>query len=133
MNRTTMVLVLCLALAGCYVGARAETLELARSPRGANIQLQLRAGSVAGELLEVQDTALVVLSLEQRLMLVPYRAVQRGEVELMREVTYGGRQPSAARRQQLRRISRYPQGLTPETQRALLAAYSQADFEVVRQ
>jgi hypothetical protein len=131
MNRALIVLALSLTLAACYVGTRAETLELAREPRGATVQLQTRSGPVNGELLEVRDTALVVLVPQQRLKLVPYHVIRRGEVELLREVPSGGRQPSAVRRQQLRRISRYPQGLTAETERALLAAYAQAELEVV--
>jgi hypothetical protein len=133
MNRTTILLLLGLGLAGCSIGRRAEDVELARVPRGATVQLQTRGGPVAGELLEVHDTAIVVLTREQRLTLVPYRAIQRGEVELLQELTHSGRQPDAARREQLRRISRFPHGMTPEVQRALLAVLDQPSLEVLRQ
>jgi hypothetical protein len=132
MSRTPIVLLLALLLGGCYVGRRAENLDLARQPRGAMVRLQTGAGAVNGELLQVQDTALLVLDSQQRVSLVPYRAIRLGEAEMVREVTRGGRVPSEAHRQRLARISRFPQGLSPETQRALLAAYGQTELRVVR-
>jgi hypothetical protein len=132
MSRTPIVLLLALLLGGCYVGRRAENIDLAWQPRGAMVQLQTGAGSVNGELLEVQDTALLVLDLQKRVSLVPYRAIRLGEAEMVRDVTRDGRTPSEAHRQRLARISRFPQGLTPETQRALLDAYGQAELRVVR-
>jgi hypothetical protein len=91
MNREAIILLLGLGLASCAIGTRVEDVELARVPRGATVQLQTRSGPVEGELLEVQDTALVVLTREQRVPLVPYRTIQRGEVELLHEITHSGR------------------------------------------
>jgi hypothetical protein len=133
MKSHTLLLVLALTLGGCYIGQGTENLELANQPRGANVQLQIRGGPVNGELLEVQDTALVVLTKQGQVTLVPYRAIQRGEVEMLRELTHGGRQPSMAQRERLRLISRFPRGLKPETRRALLAAYGQTEIQVVGQ
>lgn len=131
MKRILIPLLVNLALSGCYIGRSAERVELAVAPRGATVQLQTLRGAVNGELLEVQDTALLVLT-QQRVTLVPYRIIRRGDVELLREVTSAGRQPSAARRQRLSRISRFPHGIDPDTRRALLAAYDQVEIEVVR-
>jgi hypothetical protein len=118
--------------AGCTVGPRVENVGLAREPRGASVTLQVGNRTFTGELLEVQDTALLVLSNAQAVTLVPYRLLSKGEAEGRWRVQRGGRPPTAAQRENLRRVSRFPQGIDAELRRALLAAYGQAEVEVLR-
>jgi len=131
MNRH-MLLALVLVMGGCTFGPRVDHEPLAREPRGANVTLQARNASVAGELLAVQDTALLVLTTEQRMVLVPYRGLRRGDAEMRIPIVRGGEPPSEAQRTRLRRVSRYPQGVDSALQRALLDAYGQPEIEVFR-
>jgi hypothetical protein len=133
MVRARLLLLLVAGLSACAFGPRAERQPLAREPRGANVTLQTPTQSLRAELLGVQDTALLLVSERERITLVPYRVIREARVELNPPLSSHGRPPSRAQREALRRVSRYPQGVGPELLRALLAAYSQSELEVVRQ
>ena len=77
-------------------------------------------------MLEVQDTALLVLSAE-RLVLVPYDQVRSAQFGEMGSNTTISNQvaPNIAVREKLRLVSRFPQGVTAELLEELLAAYGQ--------
>jgi hypothetical protein len=111
---------------GCAVGTTANKYPPALGPAGAYIRLSLRRGpDVKGELLAVGQDALLVLRaqpLEQRLVRVPIEALDGMEAPGVR---YGGSGLPAERRERLRLISRYPQGVAPELERRLLEAYRQ--------
>jgi len=93
------------------------------------VALELRRGGRAqGELLAVQDTALLVLA-RDTVTLVPYRALEAGEFSQVGELRATPPTPDFARRLQL--VSRFPQGLTPDMLARLLAAHRQAALKVV--
>lgn len=130
MSRTLSVALL-LVLGACTFGPRVENVALARQPRGASVTLVTSTQTIRGELLEVQDSALLVVA-DLRITLVPYHAIRRGEAELVPHLTGDGRVPSSYHIERLRRVSRFPQGLTPELRRALLDAYDQSEPEAIR-
>jgi len=105
-----------LATLGCNIGGRVDRFAPAKRPEGVAVTLALLGGGRAqGELLAVQDTALVVLA-RDTVTLVPYRALEAGEFSQVGELRATPPAPDFARRLQL--VSRFPQGLTPGITRA---------------
>src|SRR6184192_2685964 len=118
-----------LATLGCHIGGRVDRFAPATRPEGVAVALALRGGRTAqGELLAVQDTALVVLA-QDTVTLVPYGAVETGRFSQVGELRATPPAPDFARR--LRLVSRFPQGLTPDLLARLLAAHGQSALKVV--
>lgn len=89
----------------------------------------LRGGATGqGELLAVQDTALVVLA-QDTVTLVPYRILTAGRFSQVGELTETP--PPRDFAEKVRLVSRFPQGLTPEMLTRLLAAYGQSTLKVM--
>lgn len=131
MPRLIAMLLLATVAAGCRVGPRLDNYAPAQHPHGVAAQLQTGSGAVRGELLEVQDTALLLLAPERALILVPYSQIREGSFGPA-GVDISGT-PSLRAQERLRTFSRYPQGLSPELRRQLLAAYGQAELRVITQ
>ena len=126
MNPSAPVIALALAgLSACHIGPSVETFAPANGPDGVDVLLTVRGRDVEGELLEVRDTALLVLR-NDRLLLVPVRAISIGRFGGFGLRIMGGRfiQDSHLR---LQDVSRFPAGVTPEILTRLLAAYSQTE------
>ena len=84
-----------------------------------------------GELIEVRDNGLVILSRpDGKLLFVPYEATRASTIEQtdQRYEIKNGRQPPQDVCEHLRLISRFPQGLTPELLQQLLAMYQQTEL-----
>jgi len=113
-------------LSGCRFGPRMETLDIARSPRGAMIELATFTGEVNGELLAVSDDGLVVLA-KGRVLNVPFATIRSSRSkELGSDYRFGGgKPPNPEMIARLRRVSHFPQGITPEIQARLLTLYPQ--------
>ena len=76
-----------LAFNGCHVGSRAQSFAPAQAPEGVFAEIVTATGGlVSGELLEVQDTALLLLS-DQQLFLLPYAVVRRAHFAQMKSDT----------------------------------------------
>jgi len=129
MRRALVVAAVLLGLAGCYVGPRDGTFAPANGPRGITADLRLKGSRIQGELLEVQDTALLMLR-DERVLLVPLRAIRRGRFG-GRGAWVGGGEVRGKVLTRLRLMSRFPAGLTPEMRTKLLAAQGQTDIEGV--
>src|SRR5439155_8955505 len=88
-----------LATLGCHIGGRVDRFAPATRPEGVAVALELRGGGRAqGELLAVQDTALVVLA-QDMVTLVPYgalEAVQFSQVGDLRDAAGAGLREAAA-------------------------------------
>lgn len=126
------VLCLALAAAGCVVPVGRGEPPSARTAAGADVSLQTRAGVLAGELLETRDTALLVLSPERRVLLVPFSAVQRGAAAGSGVFARGGQAPGPRRLARIRMLSRYPQGVPEPLLRRLLALHGQQAPDAVQ-
>jgi len=114
---------------GCSIGGRVDRFAPAKQPEGVAVALALRGGRRAqGELLAVQDTALVVLA-QDSVTLVPYRAVVSGQFSPVGELIETPPAPDFATR--LRLVSRFPQGLSSDLLARLLAAHGQSALKVV--
>jgi hypothetical protein len=120
------------SLAHCAVGPRVENFKPAQQPSGVEATLNFDGATLKAELLEVRETALVVLN-DSKVMLIPYRIIRRGEFLQTGISIREGNPPSATDREQLRLLSRFPQGLSPSMLNSLLAAYRQEKLTVLPQ
>ena len=111
---------------GCRLGPRLENVQLARAPRGAMMQVTRVSGVVNGELLAVTEDALVVLE-GKRMVTVPFAEIRDARSpELGREYRISGqKRPDPDSMARLRRVSHFPQGITPEIEARLLTVYQQ--------
>lgn len=117
-----------MAVGACYTGPSVKSFTPAQAPRGIAAYLRLERGKtrIQGELLEVQDTALLVLRDDARVTIVPLRAIRAGYFP-KRGILIGAGRMHPKDRERLRLVCRFPAGLTPELRARLLAAYGQAE------
>lgn len=121
----TFVLVLASVQIGCSVGPRVDTFAPALQPAGVEATLQLdTVASLKGELLEVQETAVLILN-EKEITLVPYSEIRTGTFRQTSVAIRNGTAPTMIERESLRLLSRFPHGVDPSLLAALLAAYEQ--------
>jgi len=130
MLRSILLSVTVLWAAACYHGPSLQKFEPAHAPDGIDADLRLAHARVHGELLAVEDTALIVLSERNKVVLVPFRKVKTGDFRDLGPLLGDGK-PSQDTVERLRLVSRFPAGLTPELRGRLLAAYGQTEVEVV--
>ncbi len=95
------------------------------------MRVQTTQGQLSGELIEVRDTGIVVLT-DRKLRLLSYTAILSASPD---QTEFGypfsiERQtaPKPDVREYLRLRSRFPQGLTPELMRQLLDVYGQTEL-----
>jgi hypothetical protein len=151
-------LLLCLAIAGCHAGPQIESFEQARHPEGITTTIELRGGiaereRVEGELLEVREDGLLLNTREAReggvvkrhLVFVPYTAMEDVGLEKLNLSVLGKKDywpdddtspdmsPKRRKhdREQLRLLSRFPQGLSRPLLDELLAAEGQTTVDVI--
>jgi hypothetical protein len=119
-----------LALAACVlrVGPHVGTYEPATRAAGTGATLHTAASQVAGELLEVRDTAFVVLT-ASHVTLVPTRLITSMRFDDLRITQPGSLTPGETR--QLRLLSRFPHGMPEDAQRRLLVSRQQHALRVV--
>lgn len=118
-------------LGACSHGPSLQKFEPAHAPGGIEADLRLAHAQVRGELLAVQDTALIVLSDERKIVLVPVSKVKLGNFGDLGTLI-GDWKPGRDTMERLRLLSRFPAGLTPELRGRLLAAYGQTEVEIVQ-
>jgi hypothetical protein len=124
-----------LLVTGCikYIGAKAQDYPPAQTPNGALATVTTKQGaSIAGELLEVRDSAWVIAT-RQRIVLVPFRLMQGGVVEHSEQTIQLGLPPVAAVLQEHRLLSRFPYGMPDPALRELLASKRQNAMELASQ
>jgi hypothetical protein len=125
--------VLLALVAGCHTSPSPESYDLARRPNGIHGTLESRAGrSIAGELLEVRDSAFVML-VGDRVTIVPYRAIANASFDHQDWAAFQTLTPtpSAEARERIRWDSRFPYGMRPPALAALLRLSGQTEPDVV--
>ena len=121
---TATLLLLLAAAAGCYVGPGPDGYAPAQQGTGAMAQLWLdRRDEQDVELLAVPDDSTLVFRSGSSIFRLRTRRLR-----MLRSATagielYRRDRLSADEATRLRLLSRFPQGLTPEIERALLAAH----------
>jgi len=133
MRRAFLVPLLIAVIWGaCYTGPSVRSFAPAQSPRGIWADLRVDRGKarIQGELLEVQDSALLVLrdGPRPRVTIVPLRAIRAGFFPKLGTLRGAGRM-APKERERLRLVSRFPAGLTPELRARLLSAYGQTEAD----
>lgn len=139
MSRTGFVAVMSLWLPACTLGMRTKNFAPAQGPEGVRIEALVRSAGaqapagVKGELLEVREAALLVLTSSgtRRVLEVPYAAIEAASFQNMgrKASLAGGVLPSPALRELLRKLSRFPQGLRGELLAQLLKTHGQTAVE----
>lgn len=121
-------------LGACTIGSNAATSRVATFPEGARVTVQTAvSGNHVAELLEVRDDGLV-LDASKRIVFVPFTAVRRVTTDKLGaafSLDRGGL-PDAVKLAAIRSVSHFPQGMTPEIQRILLAKAGQPDLVVIQ-
>jgi hypothetical protein len=114
---------------GCAIGTRPRKFQPAAGPAGVTVTLDLREARFEGELLAIDDSALIIRRFQGSAPVAVVRfAAIRGTAFRQVGVSFAGRHaPRPDDREKLRLVSRFPQGLTPDLFRRLLAAYAQAE------
>jgi len=128
-------LVVALVLNGCPVGTRLSRYEPAHRPQGISCVLQIRGQpqlTLTGELLSVEDSAAIMV-VNNKVWLVPYRHVRGSNCRRAGVIPFRTDNHRLVRdvANLHIRLSRYPQGVSPQLMTALLAAYEQPVLEVV--
>ena len=121
-------------ITACKFGKNAANLPVATSPRGVTASLILPTRTLSVELIEIRDDAMVVQENQRQLLLVPYRLIRSfTPKDLPGAYTLRlGEQPVGEKRSRLQAVSHFPQGMTPEIQRKVLAAAGQRELVVVQ-
>jgi len=132
MRAVPIALVAWLGLSGCHVGPRPESFLPAQHPEGVAARLVTRSLEVRGEVLVVQDTALIVRDGDS-LYFIPVAVIREGTFPAMREaeIRRGAFVRKRDGRERLQLVSRFPQGLSDDRLQAVLAAYGQRALVVV--
>jgi hypothetical protein len=144
MTKAIVVALIAGLTGGCTYGMSTGKLRLTNSPRGVETRITSTGVEFAGELIEIRESALVLLSQrvvtpvkggvtatpERRLRLIPYTAVLNSQFEQLsgRLRIVGGRAPTGEGREDLRLVSRFPQGLSPEVLLQLLKEHGQTEL-----
>lgn len=121
-----------LAAAGCVkkFGSSVEDFSVANAPAGVATVVTLTSGAtVSGELLEVRDTALV-LRRDAEVLLVPSSAIANAQYQGTDLRTHS-LTPDGFLQADLRLLSRYPSGISPNVMSALLSASGKSEPTVV--
>lgn len=134
---SALTLIALLTLTGCSVGPNVNKLAPARTGQGVDIAVVPvetpdgpTYGRISAELLAVRDDALLLRA--GLLVLVSYASIKSAEVEELTRLNFGGRRPpSEEQRQELRLLSRYPQGISDDLLRRLLDAYDQDELHTI--
>ena len=132
-------------LAACHVGPQIDQKNIGRQPQGASVVVELTEKAQSkriehsGELLEVRDDGLVVLTEkdaqnDSRIILIPWGKVYRARASDLPGIAVRTSQGDSQRRastDELRNVSRFPQGLSPELTDQLLTRYGQPTVDTV--
>jgi hypothetical protein len=127
----TLAVVCCVTLTGgCAYGMTAEKLTSAHEPAGVTVRISTDRRPLSGELIELRDDGLLLVS-DKIVRLVPYSSIASAEFNQTKDKIEGHQQPARDRRERLRLLSRYPQGVGPDLLRELLRAYGQDELKGV--
>jgi hypothetical protein len=114
-----------------HAGPGPDSYQPAHSANGVTASLAVATTTIDGELLEVQDTAVVILTLD-RVALIPFRAISSGRFEGSPVTIANNQRPFIGDLTAIRLVSRYPQGIPPQALRRMLRSKSQDSITLIR-
>lgn len=118
-----------MAASACHVGTRASSYAPAQHAEGAWVAYGPTTAQDTAELLAASDSDIVVVR-NGALLRIPYAAVPHLDIAAA-GVHLERKAPSAAELERTRLLSRFPQGISPDLERRLVAAYGQDSVRVV--
>ena len=125
-----VLLLFALLMTSCAIGPRLSSFRPARFPQGAWIRIHTPAKEkFTVELVEVRSNGMVVES-NSKLCLVRYTDITKARVVDL-DSTYGlsgGKEPGAIVSGNLKLVSRFPQGMSPDVLQQLLVLYGQTEL-----
>lgn len=125
------IMILSLVSLDCSFGQRVSSLSVAHQPGGARATVVERAGTIADvELLAVDDTGMVVLW-SQNVAYLAFANTSKFSSNAINVTFANGSAPPHEEWMRLRLMSRFPQGLTPDLEARLLAAFHQRALVVI--
>ncbi len=129
MHKQTLLLLVGIATAACSYGTRIAAFRPAQTPYGVSASINTAQTQLSGELIEVRDAGLVLLTVaSNKLRLVPYAAVRSSRFEQVGSRIKDGRAPDTVTRERLRLVSRFPQGMSPQVLETMLKASGQTEL-----
>jgi hypothetical protein len=134
MRPTRLLLLGLLAASACRWGTRVERFPAATTPFGATMAITGPDRRLLdGELLAATDSGLLVAR-QARVTFVPYATIASARVVGLDQayMLARGRAPDAERLTRLRRVSRFPQGLSDDVLARLLRAHAQDSVDRVQ-
>ena len=134
MRPTRLLLLGVLAASACRWGTRVERFPAATTPFGATMAISgPDRRFLDGELLAATDSGLFVAR-QARVIFVPFAAIASARVAGLDQAYMldRGKAPDAERLARLRRVSRFPQGLSDDVLARLLRAHAQDSVERVQ-
>lgn len=130
MLRSRLWLTFLAALVGCFTGPAASHFTPAITGHGADSRLYIgRRTEIRGELVELRDTAYVVIN-ETGLLLIPFSVVDAASFPGLGG--YSGGAPGGEWRERLRLVSRFPRGIPDEAFAALLSSRGQTELRPIK-
>jgi hypothetical protein len=128
-----LLMPLAVLLAACQVGTKPSTFPPAVTPNGVTATIRtVEKATVTGELLAVEDSALLVWRAGTAMARVPLDAIELATFAKLRVTIDRGHALSRDDREQLRLTSRFPQGIREDTMARLLEASGAQAVEEVR-
>lgn len=112
-----------------FTGPSAGSFTPAVSGHGVNTQLRLGGRRIEGELLQIRDTAYVLMAVEG-ILIVPFAAVDKAQFENLGSIGRGAPDPEWRDRLQL--ASRFPDGMSDDALEQLLACTKQSGPHYIR-
>jgi len=125
--RLFLPIVLVATATGCKVGSKWDP-GITQSPLGATVEIRTDAATSEGELLLVRDDGIVIL-IDRQVRLSRWEITNRVRIRRA-SVSYAinGTEPSSPQREAMRKLSRYPHGLTSAQLEKLLASVGQTEI-----
>lgn len=131
----SVLLVLSVAITGCVLGSRVATFPPAQTPGGVDVTLRFGSSQLAGELLAVEDTSLLIAvrwpnpdsSNTPRLARVATRGIRAVAGPVSTRQGWAKSDPV-----RFRNVARYPQGVSTALEARLVAAYAVDSVRWVR-
>jgi len=131
MNRLAPIVAIFLSACVIHAGPGPDTYPPAHSAAGVTASLVSATTRIEGELLEARDTALVILTHDQ-IVLVPFSAIDSGGFDHSSVAVGHRKRPLWEDFESIRLLSRYPQGIPPDALRRILADKGQDFLAFIR-
>ncbi len=119
-------------LSACHFGVTGRDLRVGQQPGGVPVMVKTSSGSYDGELMAIQEDG--VLISHPKLLFAPFSAIIALRVDTMgNDYSLTSPEiPTSSQLQRLRLVSHFPQGMTPEIRRRLLAQAGQTEIETAK-